>query len=116
METLILSNQTLAVLSNKTMNRARVIAERTGSNIMGLIKAQMISELKARMALEPTKFIAKKKDGSIREFWGVTTPKLMKATQTGTGYSGDEVNTVKFWDIEKGGYRSVRFENIIQIM
>ena len=116
METLILSNQTLAVLSNKTMNRARVIADRTGSNIMGLIKAQMISELKARMALEPTKFIAKKKDGSIREFWGVTTPKLMKATQTGTGYSGDEVNTVKFWDIEKGGYRSVRFENIIQIM
>ena len=116
METLILSNQTLAVLSNKTMNRAQVIAERTGSKIMGLIKAQMISELKARMALEPTKFIAKKKDGSIREFWGVTTPKLMKATQTGTGYSGDEVNTVKFWDIEKGGYRSVRFENIIQII
>lgn len=116
METLILSNQTLAVLSNKTMNRARVIARRTGSEVMGIIKAQMIEELKARMALEPTKFIAKKKDGSIREFWGVTTPKLMKATQTGTGYSGDEVNTVKFWDIEKGGYRSVRFENIIQIM
>ena len=116
METLILSNQTLAVLSNKTMNRAWVIARRTGSEVMGIIKAQMISELKARMRVEPTRFIAKKKDGSIREFWGVTTPKLMKATQTGTGYSGDDVNTVKFWDIEKGGYRSVRFENIIQIM
>ena len=116
MNALVISNQSVAVLSEKTMNRAQVIAQRTGSEVMGIVKAQMISELKARMALEPTKFIAKKKDGSIREFWGVTTPKLMKATQTGTGYSGDEVNTVKFWDIEKGGYRSVRFENIIQIM
>ena len=117
MNALAISNQTLAVLSNKTMNRAQVIAERTGcSEIMGLIKAQMISELKARMRVEPTRFIARKKDGSYREFWGVCTPNLMKATQNGCGLSGDEVNCVKFWDIQKGGYRSVRFENIIQIM
>ena len=98
------------------MNRAQVIAQRTGSEVMGIVKAQMISELKARMRVEPTRFIARKKDGSYREFWGVCTPNLMKATQNGCGLSGDEVNCVKFWDIEKGGYRSVRFENIIQIM
>jgi hypothetical protein len=25
------------------------------------------------------------------------------------------VNTVKYWDVEKGGYRSLRYENLIQV-
>ena len=28
----------------------------------------------------------------------------MKATQNGRGLSGDMVNPVKYWDVEKGGY------------
>lgn len=32
----------------------------------------------------------------------------------GWGLSGDQVNTIKYRDIEKGGYRSLRYENLIQ--
>jgi hypothetical protein len=39
----------------------------------------------------------------------------MKATQNGRGLSGDVVNTVKYWDVEKGGYRSLRYENLVQV-
>ena len=29
--------------------------------------------------------------------------------------AGDAVNTVKYWDVEKGGYRSLRYENLVQV-
>ena len=114
MEVLVI-NRTIAVLSNKTMNRAQVIARRTGSEMMGVVKAQMIETLKAKMAAGVAHFLFKKKDGSLRECWGTCVPNLMRATQNGLGLSGDEVNTIKFWDIEKGSYRSCRFENLIQV-
>lgn len=39
----------------------------------------------------------------------------MKATQNGRGLSGDQVNAIKYWDVEKGGYRSLRYENLVQV-
>ena len=39
----------------------------------------------------------------------------MKATQNGRGLSGDQVNTVKYYDVMVGGYRSLRFENLVQV-
>ena len=47
--------------------------------------------------------------------WGTCSSQLMKATQNGRGLSGDQVNTIKYWDVEKGGYRSLRYENLIQV-
>ena len=105
----------LVVVNSMTAHRANVIARRTGSAAMGVVKAQMIDLLKAKLQSGVAHFIYMKKDGSIREAWGTCSGQLMKATQNGRGLSGDMVNTIKYWDIEKGGYRSLRYENLIQV-
>lgn len=106
---------TLVVINGMTAHRANVIANRTGSAAMGVVKAQMIDLLKEKLRNGVAHFIYMKKDGTIREAWGTCSGQLMKATQNGRGLSGDMVNTIKYWDVEKGGYRSLRYENLIQL-
>lgn len=106
----------MVVVNGKTARRANVIAHRTGSAAMGVIKAQMIDLLKAKMQSGIAHFIYMKKDGSIREAWGTCSGNLMRATQNGQGLSGDQVNTVKYFDVVAGGYRSLRFENLVQVL
>ena len=106
---------TLVVINGMTARRANVIAHRTGSAAMGVVKAQMIDLLKDKLRNGVAHFIYMKKDGTIREAWGTCSGQLMKATQNGRGLSGDMVNTIKYWDVEKGGYRSLRYENLIQL-
>ena len=102
-------------MNGMTVHRANVIARRTGSEAMGIIKAQMIDLLKAKLQNGVAHFIYMKKDGSIREAWGTCSGNLMRATQNGRGVSGDAVNTVKYWDTMVGGYRSLRYENLVQV-
>ena len=106
---------TMVIVNSMTVHRANVIARRTGSEAMGIIKAQMIDLLKAKLQSGVAHFIYIKKDGSLREAWGTTASNLMKATQNGRGLSGDQVNTVKYYDVMVGGYRSLRFENLVQV-
>ena len=107
---------TLVVINGMTAHRANVIANRTGSAAMGMVKAQMIDLLKEKLRNGVAHFLYKKHStGEIREAWGTCSGQLMKATQNGRGLSGDMVNTIKYWDIEKGGYRSLRYENLIQV-
>ena len=105
----------VVAMNGMTAHRANVIARRTGSEAMGIIKAQMIDLLKAKLQSGVAHFLYLKKDGSLREAWGTTASNLMKATQNGRGLSGDAVNTVKYFDVEAGGYRSLRFENLVQV-
>ena len=105
----------VVAMNGMTAHRANVIARRTGSEAMGVIKAQMIDLLKAKLQSGVAHFLYMKKDGSLREAWGTTASNLMKATQNGRGLSGDAVNTVKYFDVEAGGYRSLRFENLVQV-
>lgn len=105
----------VVAMNGMTAHRANVIARRTGSEAMGIIKAQMIDLLKAKLQSGVAHFIYIKKDGSLREAWGTTASNLMKATQNGRGLSGDQVNTVKYYDVMVGGYRSLRFENLVQV-
>ena len=93
-----------------------MIAVRTGSAIMGVIKSQMIDLLKEKLRNGVAHFLYLKKDGTIREAWGTTASNLMRATQNGRGLSGDDVNTVKYYDIVKGGYRSLRYENLLKVL
>ena len=51
------ANNSVVVINNLTSRRASVIARRTNSEAMGVIKAQMIDLLKAH-------FVYMKKDGS----------------------------------------------------
>ena len=105
----------VVAMNGMTAHRANVIARRTGSEAMGIIKAQMIDLLKAKLQSGVAHFIYMKKDGSLREAWGTCAGNLMRATQNGRGLSGDTVNTVKYYDVMVGGYRSLRFENLVQV-
>ena len=104
------------VITNGTATRMAVIAQRTGSELIAGAKAMMIESLKEKLRNGVAHFIYKKQStNEIREAWGTCSGQLMKATQNGRGLSGDQVNTVKYWDCEKGGYRSLRYENLIQV-
>ena len=108
--------ETMVIVNGMTAHRANVIFARTGSAAMGVVKAQMIDILKEKLKSGVAHFLYKKQStGEIREAWGTCSGQLMKATQNGRGLSVDQVNTVKYWDVEKGGYRSLRFENLIQV-
>ena len=105
----------IVAVNGMTAHRANVIASRTGSEAMGVIKAQMIDLLKAKLQSGVAHFLYMKKDGTLREAWGTCSGNLMRATQSGRGLSGDEVNTVKYYDVMVGGYRSLRYENLVQV-
>lgn len=105
----------LVAVNGMTAHRANVIARRTGSEAMGVIKAQMIDLLKAKLQNGVAHFVYMKKDGTLREAWGTCASNLMKATQNGRGLSGDQVNTIKYYDVMAGGYRSTRYENLVQV-
>ena len=108
--------ETMVVVNGMTAHRANVISARTGSAAMGVVKAQMIDLLKEKLRNGVAHFLYMKKDGSLREAWGTCSGNLMRATQNGRGLSGDQVNTIKYWDVEKGSYRSLRYENLIQVL
>ena len=83
---------------------------------MGVVKAQMIDLLKEKLCNGVAHFIyIKQSTGEVREAWGTCASNLMRATQNGRGLSGDAVNTVKYWDTMSGGYRSLRYENLVQV-
>ena len=105
----------IVAVNGITAHRANVIASRTGSEAMGVIKAQMIDLLKVKLQSGVAHFLYMKKDGTLREAWGTCASNLMKSTQNGRGLSGDAVNTIKYYDVIAGGYRSTRYENLVQV-
>ena len=107
--------ETMVVVNGMTAHRANVIMVRTGSAAIGIMKAQMIDLLKEKLKNGVAHFVYMKKDGTLREAWGTTSSNLMKANINGRGISRDSVNCVCYWDCEKGGFRSLRFENLLQV-
>ena len=103
------------VVNNTTAHHAAVIARRTGSNEMGLMKSLLIDTLKAKLQTTAHFWYRKASTNEIREAWGTTNHPLMANKIIGTGYSGEQVNTVKYWDIEKGAFRSLRYENLLAV-
>ena len=109
-------NSTAVVINSNTIRRANVIATRVGNDAIGVIKAQMIDLLKNKLQNGIAHFIYQKKDGSIREAWGTTSHNIVRANVNGRGFERDYVNCVCYWDVQKGGFRSLRFENLIQVL
>ena len=107
--------ETMVVVNNKTQRRANVIYKRTKSMEMGVIKSLLIDTLKAKLRSGVAHFVYLKKDGPLREAWGTTSQNLIKANVNGRGIDRDSVNCVCYWDVEKGGFRSLRFENLVQV-
>lgn len=103
------------VINNSTANRANVIAVRTQSTEMGVMKAMLIDTLKVKLANGIAHFIFKKKDGSFREAWGTTQSNIANAKTNGRGVSREAYKTTAYFDVECGEWRSFRWENLIQV-
>lgn len=115
MTQIIATNNTMIVVNGDTNRRANVIARRTGSDAMGVVKAQMIDLLKEKLRNGVAHFVFLKKNGEVREAWGTCNHQLMKANINGRGIDRDSVNCVCYWDVEKGAFRSLRFESLVQV-
>ena len=102
-------------LSSSTIVRARVIAERTQSDEIGIIKAMMIEQLKEKLASGVAHFIFVKKDGSLREMFATTNRTLVGRHIVGTGVTRELYKTTAVWDVETASWKSFRWESIVKV-
>ena len=103
------------VISNSTANRMMVILQRTGSDLAAGAKAMMIENLKTKMANGIAHFAFQKKDGSIRECFGTIQANIAAAKTNGNGISREYFKTTAFFDVEKGEWRSFRWESLLWV-
>ena len=106
---------TAVALKDMTVVRANVIAERTGSLEMGIAKSLLIEQLKAKMANGVAHFIFQKKNGELREMFATTCKPLIERHVNGRGVSRECYATTAVFDVEKGAWRSFRWESIIKV-
>ncbi len=105
----------LLVVNRHSLKRARVISERTCSIKSGIAKALLIAELKDKLNKGIAHFIFVKKNGDVREAWGTTSPSFVEKYINGRGVSREVYNTTAFFDIEKCGWRSLRWESVEKV-
>ncbi len=115
MEMVIANNKSMMVVDGKMARRTLVIANRINNEPMALMKASMIALLKEKMKNGVAHFIFTKKDGTLREAWGTISNKLMSDKIEGTGIPREQVNCIAYWDVEKGAFRSLRFETLVKV-
>lgn len=105
----------IAVVDEINAIRAQVIANRTQNAANGIAKAALIAIAKEKMRGGVCHFVYVKKNGELREAFGTLTPALVEATTTGYGESRERFYTSAYYDCEKGGWRSFRWETIIKV-
>ena len=105
---------TAVVLKDKTVERANIIAQRIGSLEIAIVKAMMLEQLDAKLAdNQLAHIIFQKKNGSLREIWCSTNPSLCRKHVKGV--HREHYGTKVVFDVEKGEFRSFRFESIIKV-
>lgn len=109
MRTMILSNDSF------TVARMSTIASRTQSSLMAGAMAMMIVDLKRQMRTGVAHFAYQKKNGEVREAWGTTCATLAAKHTNGCGVNREIYKTTAYFDVEKGDWRSFRWENIIAV-
>ena len=104
------------VITNGTATRMAVIAARTGSELMAGAKAMMIEALKEKLRNGVAHFIFIKKNGEVREAFGTTNAAVAAKYTNGNGISREYFKTTAYFDIEKGEWRSFRWESIVKVL
>ena len=105
---------TAVVLKDKTVERANIIAQRIGSLEIAIVKAMMLEQLDAKLAdNQLAHIIFQKKNGSLREMWCSTNPSL--CSKHIKGVHREHYGTKVVFDVEKGEFRSFRFDSIIKV-
>ena len=95
------------------MRRAWVIARRTGKVFaVCLSRAWALWRLTKQMRCGVVRFAYEKSDGTLRK--AVGTLHDVESTLKGTGRP-DDGQTVRYYDVEAGGWRSFKVENFITV-
>lgn len=93
------------------------ITRTTGSALMGASKALLIEEAKRQMrTTSGCHFIYEKADGSIREAFGTLNAAICGKHINGRGDSPETWGCTCYWYMEKGGFRSFRWANLIAVL
>lgn len=107
----------IITINATTAVKANVIAHRTSSRIIdGVSKAILIEQLKLKLRSgQIVKFVYLKKDGSIRIAHGTTNRDFIQDKVCGWGASREDFCTTAYFDLETGGWRSFRWENLVAV-
>ena len=103
------------VINNATAARMKVLAHRTGNMTLSAAKAMQIELLKTKMSTGVAHFAFLKKDGSVREAFGTIQSNIATAKTNGFGVSRECFNTTAYFDVEKGAWRSFRWETLLWV-
>ena len=105
------------ILNGITATRARVITVRTNAReIDGISKAVLVEQLKEKLKSGKIgKFAYLKSNGEVRVAFGTTNPDFVKDKVCGWGESRESYATTAYFDLEKCGWRSFRWENLIAV-
>ena len=112
METTIITATNNALIAR----HIAVIAAKKGSSLMGSAKALLIEEAKRQMRAGTCHFLYVKKDGSVREAFGTLNAALCNKHINGRGQSPENWGCSCYFDVDKGQFRSFRWQNIIDIL
>jgi hypothetical protein len=96
------------VITDTTAVRMNVIAQRTQNLLVAGAKAMMIQQLKEQLRNGVAHFLYIKKNGEVREAWGITNATLAYKYTNGRGISCEIYSTTAYFDIEKSAWRSFR--------
>lgn len=107
----------LVILQPDTAIRAKVITIRTEARaIDGISKALLVEQLKAKLRSgRIVKFAYLKSNGDVRIAYGTTYPDFIRDKVCGWGESRENFATTAYYDLEKGAWRSFRWENLIAV-
>ena len=78
-------------------------------------KAMMIESLKEKLRNGVAHFVFIKKNGEVREAFGTTNAAVAAKYTNGNGISREYFKTTAYFDIEKGEWRSFRWESIVKV-
>ena len=92
------------------------ISRTTGSALMGASKALLIEEAKRQMRAGVCHFIYFKKNGEVREAFGTLNAAICGKHINGRGDSPETWGCTCYWDMEKGGFRSFRWANLVAVL
>lgn len=103
------------VITDTTAVRMNVIANRTQNLLVASVKAMMIENLKEKLRNGVAHFIFIKKNGEVREAFGTTNAAVARKYTNGKGCSREVFKTTAYFDIERGAWRSLRWESIVKV-
>ena len=103
------------IITDTTAVRMNVIAQRTQNLLAAGAKAMMIESLKEKLRNGVAHFIFVKKNGEVREAFGTTNAAVAAKYTNGNGVSREHFKTTAYFDIEKGEWRSFRWESLVKV-